>query len=377
MLLAKASSVDIIKGFTVPEMADICGQLEVLAPQIDDDALRFQAYQRLRGFCGAAGKMERTQLYINHLLELADRLENPVFHYSVLQAAGMLNLQIGHLSVASHYFQQATALHREESENFTLVPFGHGTSTQSNLAFTQWLVGYPDQAYSNAAEAVIFAKHSGNPIQISVAIFFACLVYRYMRVAGAGNRTSGEMLALDAKYGFPLNKASGLVAQGWVWAQQGRLGEGIAQMRAGIDQMIAMHHTMFQTHRLAWLAEAQMQAGLWEDAAATLDEGLAMAEQSGQRSNDAELHRLQGEWLVQHQRWSAAEASFDRAIEVARTQEAKSFELRAVMSLCRLWQRQGRRAEAHAWLAEIYGWFTEGFDTADLQAARALLVALT
>jgi adenylate cyclase len=174
-----------------------------------------------------------------------------------------------------------------------------------------------------------------------------------------------------------------------VLARQGDLQEGIAQMRAAIDGFKHLKHTMFQTHRLAWLAEAQLQAGQWQAAAATLDEGFAMSNSSGQRSCDAELHRLRGELFIQADmaslntiapdaanRQAAAETSFWRAIEIARTQEAKSFELRAVMSLCRLWQQQGRPAEAHALLADLYNWFSEGFDTHDLQQARSLLADL-
>jgi adenylate cyclase len=137
---------------------------------------------------------------------------------------------------------------------------------------------------------------------------------------------------------------------------------------------------MFQTHRLGLLIEAQLKAGQLAATATTLDEAFAMSEQSGQRSFDAELHRLRGEWLVQSgvkSEESAADAAFAQAIKTARSQEARSFELRAVTSLCRLWQCQGKRREAHQLLAEIYGWFTEGFDTVDLQAAKALLAALT
>jgi predicted ATPase len=166
-------------------------------------------------------------------------------------------------------------------------------------------------------------------------------------------------------------------------AQQGNLAEGIRRMRAGIDEMNAMNHMMFQTHRLAWLAETQLQSADWAAAGATLEEAIARSDQSGQRSADAELYRLRGEWLLQSAGGepapavqAAAESAFQQALTIARTQAAKSFELRAATSLCRLWQQQGKRAEAYALLTAIYGWFTEGFDTADVQEAKALLTAL-
>jgi predicted ATPase len=122
------------------------------------------------------------------------------------------------------------------------------------------------------------------------------------------------------------------------------------------------------------LAEGLMQAGQIEEALATLSEAMEMANDSDERHCEAELYRLRGELLlVKDVDQAESEPLFWRAIEVARQQQAKSWELRATMSLCRLWQRQGKGREAHRMLAEIYGWFTEGFDTADLMEARALL----
>ena len=209
------------------------------------------------------------------------------------------------------------------------------------------------------------------------------MVHNYCVAVAATAAAAQKMLQLDAQYNFPLTHASGLVSDGWALARQGNLAEGIQRIRIGIDEMHAMNHMMFQTHRLAWLAEAQLQAEEWEATGKTLDEAFAMSDQSGQRSADAELYRLRGEWLLQAAGGepeltvqAAAESALQQALTIARTQKAKSFELRAATSLCRLWQQQGKGAEAYNLLAAIYGWFTEGFDTADLQAAKALLAAL-
>ena len=375
LLLAKAGSLSVIEGFTDREMAKVCAEIEKLLPQVDNDKLIFQAYARLGGFCRAAGKMEQGYKYTNRLLELAYQINESNYLLSAYQAGGMLNLQLGNFALSRHHMEQGVVLYQEKVCLNRDRVFGDsgGVGILANLAFTLWLLGYPEQAKSNVIEAMILAERSLEPLGITVVSFFMTLVAQYRAELEYTAEATERMFALDAQYGIPLNHAGGRVAQGWIWVQQGRLVEGIAEIRAGIDQMIAMNHTMFQTHRLAWLAEAQMQTGQWADAAATLDEGFAMSDQSGQRSGDAELHRLRGEWLVQHERYVEAEASFEGAIEIARAQEAKSFELRAVMSLCRLWQRQGRQDEAHTRLAEIYGWFTEGFDTADLLEAKALL----
>jgi tetratricopeptide (TPR) repeat protein len=381
LLLAQASSLAITQGFTVSAIAAICTRIEALLPQVDDDRLRFQGYQRLRAYCGAAGKLEDAWRHAQHLLLLAHRLQEPVYHRGACQAAGIVNQQLGRFSVSREYLEQGIALHRQVPAN---TPKGRLTDSGwigifANLAFTLWLLGYPDQARAKAADAVALAETHGDPFSLTIAIFFSLMVYRYIRTVDLAAAQTQRMLALVRQHPMPISKAEGLVAQGWVRAQRGELAAGIDQMRAGIDEMNAMNHTMFQTHRLAWLAEAQMQAGQWTVAAATLDEGFAMAAQSGQRSGDAELHRLRGEWLLQAVApdQGEAEAWFRQAIEIASMQEAKSFELRAVISLCRLWQRQGHIAEARDRLATIYNWFNEGFDTADLQRARALLAALS
>ena len=167
---------------------------------------------------------------------------------------------------------------------------------------------------------------------------------------------------------------------------QGQGDEGLDQMRQGLTAYQATRAASWRPYFLALLAEGYGQMGAADEGLRVLAEALAAVQHTGERMWEAELHRLKGELLlqtsasIQRLRWSAhaaaAEACFHQALAVARRQQARALELRAAMSLARLWQQQGKRAEAHALLAAIYGWFTEGFDTADLQEAKALLDAL-
>jgi DNA-binding SARP family transcriptional activator len=376
LLLEKVESLRIVRGFAVPETAAIHRQLEKLLPQIAQSHLSFLGYEKLRAFCGVSGRMEQAYEFARHLLDLAQQIRDPAFIIRAHEGSGLVHLQLGRLTIARDHLQQASRCFAEATSalSATKSPSDLRPATTNHLALTLYLLGYPEQAVASAAKSVAVAEQMGDPMQIAVAVFFASLVERYLRAVDRVAGSAQRMITLDAQYGgIQTSRVSGHIVQGWVLAQLGRLDEGVTRMRNGIDEFKAANHTMFQTHRLAWLAEAQMQAGLFENAAATLDEGFVMSDQSGQRSGDAELHRLRGEWLVQQGQFAEAEASFDQAVEIARTQAAKSFELRATMSLCRLWQRQGRQAEAHTRLAAIYGWFTEGFDTADLQEAKALL----
>jgi predicted ATPase len=172
--------------------------------------------------------------------------------------------------------------------------------------------------------------------------------------------------------------------QGWALTEQGKGEEGIAQMHQSLAALQAMRTECERTYWLALLAEAHGKVGEAEQGLAVLVEALAQVEKTGERFYEAELYRLKGTLTLQSKIQdptsiveAKAEECFWKAIEIARKQQAKSLELRAVTSLSRLWQQQGKKDEARQLLAEIYNWFTEGFDTKDLQEAKALLELLT
>jgi predicted ATPase len=185
-------------------------------------------------------------------------------------------------------------------------------------------------------------------------------------------------MALATEHGFTQFLASVSILRSWALTTQGHAVEGIAQLRKGLDARRAGGIEWLLPYFLALLAEAYWTQGQIEEGLTVLAEALALVDKNDERWWEAELHRLKGELLQQQAvpDASQAESCFQQALAVARHQQAKSLELRAVMSLSRLWQRQGKRAEAHQLLAEIYGCFTEGFDTADLQEAKVLLAEL-
>ena len=172
------------------------------------------------------------------------------------------------------------------------------------------------------------------------------------------------------------------ILQGWVLAEQGEGEAGIAQMRQGLSAYHAVGSELWRPYFLALLAQAHGEVGQAEEGLPALAEALAIVERTGERWWEAEVYQVQGELFLQqaasrgYQAEEEAEACFQQARDLAYHQQAKSLELRAAMSLARLWQQQGKRAEARTLLAPVYGWFTEGFDTADLQDAKALLEAL-
>jgi predicted ATPase len=188
------------------------------------------------------------------------------------------------------------------------------------------------------------------------------------------------LMALATEQGFAQELARAIIMRGWVLAAQGQGAEGTAQLRQGLAAYQATGSEGQRAYYLALLAEAYGSIGQPAEGLSLLAEALATVDRTGERWWEAELHRLQGELLLaqagERQRVPEAEACLHQALDVARRQQAKSWELRAAMSLSRLWPQQGKRQEAHDLLAPVYNWFTEGFDTADLTDAKALLEEL-
>jgi predicted ATPase len=187
-----------------------------------------------------------------------------------------------------------------------------------------------------------------------------------------------ELITLSTQHGFPQWIANGTILRGWALGAQGKGGEGIAQIHQGLANRRAKDLNIQRPYFLSLLAETHGKLGQVKKGLTVLVEALAMADNTGECYWEAELHRRRGELLLmqQGQNVEDAEECFRQALDTARRQQAKSLELRAAMSLSRLWQRLGKKGEAYRLLAEIYGWFTEGFDTADLKEAKVLLEEL-
>ena len=244
---------------------------------------------------------------------------------------------------------------------------------------TLWLLGYPEQALARVHEALALAHALSHPFSLAYARCWAAVVSQFRRDVPAVHEHAEAAVALATEQGFPLWAAMGTILRGWALAMQGQGEEGMAQVRQGIAAWRATGAAVTRPI-LVHLAGGRLcpPGPHRTDGLQALAEAHTLVEQHEERWWEAEVYRLRGVLLLRQTgtQQEEAEACLQRALDVARRQEAKSLELRAAMSLSRLWQQQGKRAEARELLAPIYGWFTEGFDTADLQEAKALLDAL-
>jgi len=242
-----------------------------------------------------------------------------------------------------------------------------------------WLLGYPEQALQRSLDALRLAREQAHPFTLSITLATVALLQQ-MRQDGEGpleHLQASTVLAIE--HGFPYLRAVGTVLQGWALTRGGQIAAGITQMLEGLAVLRAMEAEVLRPYLLALLADIYGRSGQIEAGLGALEEALVTVEQHTERFYEADLHRLQGELLLRQSEEAGleAEACFHRALDIARHQQAKSLELRAATSLARLWQQQDKHAKAYQLLAGVYGWFSEGFDTADLQEAKELLEALS
>jgi predicted ATPase len=253
-----------------------------------------------------------------------------------------------------------------------------GVGAHCYLAWELWFLGYPDQALQHSQEALRWTQEASSLYSLAMVLCYMAILHQFRREVQAVHEQAAAAMTLSTEQGFVLWLAVSTVLDGWALAMQGQGEAGIAQMHQGLAAIEAMGLKAEKPYMLSLLAEAYGAEGCPEEGLNALAEVASVMESTESRWYKAELFRLQGTLLLQQAvpDVSQAEACFRQALDIARQQQAKSWELRAATSLARLWQQQDKQNDARALLTEVYSWFTEGFDTADLQEARALLEAL-
>jgi predicted ATPase len=294
--------------------------------------------------------------------------------------AGRQLLYQGNFSRALQHVEQTIGFYNPSAHASLAytVGFDRGVNARAYAAQCHSYLGHLDRALTSSEEAVALAKRVEHPLGRAFALFQAAVVHIQRGELDRTRERTGELVGLAEPLGFPLYLGLGRVLRGWARVESGEGEAGIAEMQQAIVELARIGSGIGAPHILFSLAEGLRKVGRRDDALGALGLGIARAEQQGQHYYDAELHRLRAEILLDKDADAPpeGEALFGRSLEIARRQEAKTFELRAATSLARLWQRQGKRDAARALLAPLYAWFTEAFDTRDLKEAKALLLVL-
>ncbi len=383
-----------IKGYGASEVERSYTRARELSQRLGESPRVFLVVAGLWAYYMIRAELKTARELAEQCMRLAEKV--PTF---LVQAHWMLEntlLHLGELVLAREYSEKGIAFYDPKHHRSYTSRYGHDLNVArlSHSARILWLLGYPDQALKRVEEAMSFAEKLSHRPSKAFALFLASYIHECRGEWVVTQRRAEAAISISRELELANWPTWSSIMLGRALTEQGQAAEGIALILESLGALRSMGSEISRPHFLALLAESLSKEGRAEEALAALDEALVASGQSDERYYEAELHRLRGDLLLMkfaqidplrstrdisvsaegdESLMVEAEASFRRAILIARLQRAKSLELRAVISLSRLLRKQGNQQEAHLVLAEIYDWFIEGFETADLKAARALL----
>jgi len=382
MLVTLGAPLAAAKGYSAPEVERTFTRARDLCQQLGEIPQLFPVMYRLSGYYLLRGEFEKALEIGEQMLGLARTAQDPDFALEAHCSMAFTLYYLGELVTAREHLRTAVTLYDPKKHQSHAFIYGQdpGVASLSYEARVLGYLGYLEQAEAKAEQALTLAKNLAHPHSLAYAWHNAAEVHRQRADVQMSLKCAERTLELSHEHGFPLWSALAQIYRGWALARLGRHEEALATIPRGIADYRAAGHEMAIPRFLVLLAEAHGRAGQAGEGLGVLAEALVIVQRDGDRNAEAaELYRIRGELLLavsaEHQ--DEAEASLRRALDIARRQQAKSPELRATMSLARLLEKRGDRKEARAMLAAIYGWFTEGFDTATLKAAKTLLEELS
>jgi len=377
-----------VQGWAAPEVGKTYARARELCGEVGEIPQLFPVLMGLRVFHHLRGELRTARQLGEQCLSLAQRQHDPALllaaHYTLAPTLYCL----GELVQARRHLEAGLALYDPQRHSSLALHYGQdpGVCCQAYMAWVLWGLGYPDQALRMSDAALLLAREVAHPHTLAYALFYRAALQQFRRDQPATQAQAEALMGFAAEQGFAFWRARGAILRGWTLArrcpasvaEQSRIEAGRTEMHAGLAAYLATGADLLRPYWLSLLAEVEGRGGRVEEGLRALAEAQAVVQHTGECWWEAELCRLKGELLqnIADVPPSAPEECFRQALAIARRQQAKALELRATVSLSRLWQTQGKRAEARAILAPIHDWFTEGFDTVDWQAARALLAAL-
>ncbi len=375
--IALGTALMVTRGYAAPEVEQTYNRAQELCQRDDEGPALFSALWGVWYFYAVRPDESKAIALATQLLTLAQRAQDSTLLMIAHRALGANLIGQGQLAQGLEQMQKGIALYKPQQHRGLAFIYGQdiGVICRQWSAWALWLLGYPDQALQMTQATLEMAHETSHPLTLAYTTTFSATFHQFRREPARAKALAEGALRLATEQGFDLFAGLAAIVLGEVVDSENSE-EGIAQTRAGIAAWRATGAELFVPFHLTQLAEAYGRAGQVEAGLAALDEALAIVERGGEHTWDADLYRVQGELMRQRGAESDAEACLHTALEVARRQGAKSYELRAAVSLSRLWHQQGKREQAHDLLANTYGWFTEGFDTTDLQEAQALLKQL-
>jgi predicted ATPase/class 3 adenylate cyclase len=376
MQIALGKALSAARGYGASEVEVAYTRAYELGQHVGDAPELLPVLWGLWYFTLGRAEFGRAQTLGEHLLLVGQRAQDPILQLPGHTAMGITRLFLGEVEQAHPHLEQSVSLYDLQQHQALAFLYGMdcGMLGRALLGMQRLVQGYPNQGLQHGTEALRLAQEVTHPYTLASILIDAALIHWWRREVKPAQEQVEALIALATEQGFTLRAAHGALVHGWTRMMQGEADGGLAQMRQALSAIRMTGAAVTQSLFLGMFADACRYTGQSEAGLHALDEALAHVAKTGERVWEAELHRLKGELLCRHMtRQEMAETCCRQALTVSQGQGARWLELRATMSLSRLWQQQGKRQEAHDLLAPIYHWFTEGFDTADLQEARALL----
>jgi predicted ATPase len=366
------------KGYAAPEAETAYRRALELCQELGDRAKQFSALHGLWHFHYNRADLDAARSLAEQLIDVAVGRQDPGLDLAAHRALGYTLSDLGELEASRSCLERVTTSYDPAVHGGYAFRYGAsdpGVGSLARGAWGIWALGYPDQALGQNAAGIALARKLAHPLSETWALTSAAAVHQLRGEPQAAREHAEAAVGIAKERGFALWTDWASIIRGWAQGEQKASAEAIAEMRKGIDASRATGAALWTPYWLALLASVHGRIGQAREGLVATAEALTLVARTGERFWEAELQRLKGQLLLQAvpANKPEAEACFHRAIEIARSQKARSWELRAATSLARLWAEQGERQKGHDLLAPIYGWFIEGFDTADLKHAKALL----
>jgi predicted ATPase len=410
--IALGAPLQLTKGYASPEVETTYTRAHELCRQVGATSQLFSVLLGLGRLYLARRQFQAAHEVGEQILTLAQHLHDPGLLVRAYTLLAQTAYQFGEFVQAREHAEQAIALYDPQQHRSHVFLYGNDARVAgfSFAAGALWYLGYPDQALQRSQAALAWAEELSHPFSMAGALTVATILHQRRQEGQVVQECAEATITLSTEHGFSSYLAVATILRGWALAEQGQAAEGIAQMCQGLTAHRATGAKLWQRYFLALLAEAYGKAEQPEEGLTVLAEALAIEDNTEERVYEAELYRLRGELTLQKSHVSSSkfqvehslkskvqgpkssktkssilnpksyeevEVCFLKAIDIAHKQQAKSLELRATVSLARLWQQHSKKDKTHKMLSEVYNWFTEGFDTKDLQEAKALLEELS
>jgi DNA-binding winged helix-turn-helix (wHTH) protein/predicted ATPase len=378
--VALGAALRATKAYGAPDVEQAYLRAHELCRQLGEPPEVFPVLYSLYELYEYLGAFQRSGELGAEILRLAQHRQDATFFLGAYDARACTAFHLGAFAEVLDYTERGLGIYDPQQHRALASLYGKdlGVSCQYWSAMALWFLGYPDQAQRRIDEALKLAREFDHPYTVALVHNRAAFLGQFLRQSQSTRQWAEVAMITAAEHGLARHAALAPILKGWALVMQGQGEEGIASIRQGLVAYHKLGMAMEDPYFLALLAEAQACLGLIDEEHTALTEALMALPSGRDFFYKAELYRLQGELLARRSGSddSEVEACFQQALEITRRQQAKSLELRAATSLSRLWQRQGKSDRARQLLAGVYGWFTEGFDTPDLQEARALLEKL-